>query len=427
MENAKRSYEAIVADNLRLKKEIENLRKQFPTDASPPHDPESKSSGITCPFSEHALNNAQIRRYGRHLILPQIGAAAQARICAGSVLVIGAGGLGSPVLQYLAAAGVGRIGIVDDDVVDETNLHRQVIHSEAWLNRPKVDSAAHAISQLNSLVTVETHRCRFDVTNATKLSEQYDLMVDCSDNPATRYLASDTAVRLGKTLVSAAAVGTEGQLTVYNFRGGPCIRCLFPRPPPHQTVRNCSDSGVFGPVPGALGVLQALEALKILGDFGEVLSEKLLLFDAMTCSFRCVRLRARMPDCAMCGSGRGESAEIQEDYISPPCSITAQSSGPSVTCPEYSLIRTNGTKHVLLDVRAPVQFEICALSNAVNIPLSRIDKDTSGVLAELDRRRGESQNSAPVYVMCRRGISSVKATELLLKNGVKNVFNVKGG
>lgn len=245
----------------------------------------------------------QIQRYARHILLPEIGGTGQAKLLAARVLIIGAGGLGSPVLLYLAAAGVGTIGLIDDDAVDLSNLQRQIAHTTDRLGMPKVESAAQAARTLNPDVTIETHRARLTAANALELIRRYDLVCDGSDNFATRFLVADACHLAGRTLVSAAVLRFEGQVSTFKSHLGPphpCYRCLHPEPPPEGLVPTCAEAGVFGAVTGVLGALQATETLKELAGVGEGLSGRLLLWDALSASFRSVRLK-RDPACALCG------------------------------------------------------------------------------------------------------------------------------
>jgi adenylyltransferase/sulfurtransferase len=282
----------------------------------------------------HSLTPREIARYGRHLILPDLGPRAQERWCRGSALVIGAGGLGASVCLYLASCGVGRVTIVDDDTVDLTNLHRQVIHSELTVGQKKAESARDACLRLNSSISVTAVCTRFSAANALQLARAHDVVIDASDNVATRYLASDAAVLAGKPCVSGSALRSEGQLTVYNSHPDtPCYRCLFPTPPPATTVLSCADGGVWGPVPGLVGTLQAAEALKLLAGApaAEVFSRRMLLIDAGTGKFRTVALRARVPTCAACGisvpepaSSTGARADLGAGAGGKPVRLTAE-------------------------------------------------------------------------------------------------------
>lgn len=246
----------------------------------------------------------QIRRYARHILLPEIGGTGQAKLLSARVLIIGAGGLGSPVLLYLAAAGVGTIGIIDDDAVDLSNLQRQIAHTTDRLGVPKVESAARAARALNPDVTIETHRARLTPANALELIRRYDLVCDGSDNFPTRFLVADACHLASRTLVSAAVLRFEGQVSTFKSHLGPphpCYRCLHPEPPPEGLIPTCAEAGVFGAVTGVLGALQATEALKEIAGVGEGLSGRLMLWDALSASFRTVRLK-RDPACALCGA-----------------------------------------------------------------------------------------------------------------------------
>ena len=254
---------------------------------------------------EAVLTEAQFERYARHLILDEVGEAGQARLMAARVLVVGAGGLGSPVLMYLAAAGVGTLGVVDDDIVDLSNLQRQIVHPTARIGQPKVDSARRTLAEINPEIVVEPHALRLDETNAAALVAAYDLVADGSDNFATRYLLNDLCHRLGKTLVGAALSPFEGQLSTFKSYlrpPHPCYRCLFREPPPRDAVPRCEEAGILGAVAGVLGTLQATEVLKELLGLGESLSGRLLIYDALRSDFHRIKL-ARDPDCPTCGEG----------------------------------------------------------------------------------------------------------------------------
>lgn len=253
------------------------------------------------------LTDAQLDRYARHLILPEVGGAGQQKLLASRVLAVGAGGLGAPLLLYLAAAGVGTLGVIDDDDVDVSNLQRQVIHGNERIGRPKAESAAAGIHALDPAIHVETHNERLTEANAARLFRDYDLILDGSDNFATRYLVNDAAVAAGRTLVSGAVLRFDGQVSTFKPHAGPehpCYRCLFPEPPPPGAVPACSEAGILGAVAGAVGTLMAVEALKELIGIGEGLSGRLLLYDALTASTRIVRFKRR-PGCPTCGSSGG--------------------------------------------------------------------------------------------------------------------------
>ncbi|KAJ0751350.1 putative transferase [Helianthus annuus] len=263
----------------------------------------------------HDLTPDMIYRYSRQLLLPSFGVQGQSNLLKSSILVIGAGGLGSPALLYLAACGVGKLGMVDHDVVELNNLHRQIIHGEAYIGKSKVESAAAACRSINSTTEIVEHKEALRTSNAIEIVSKYDIVIDATDNAPSRYLISDCCVLLGKPLVSGAALGLEGQLAVYNYNGGPCYRCLFPTPPPTTACQRCSDSGVLGVVPGVIGCLQALEAIKLASLVGEPLSGRMLLFDALSAKVRIVKIRGRSLQCEACGENGLTQQQFQQfDY-----------------------------------------------------------------------------------------------------------------
>ncbi|KAL1924565.1 uncharacterized protein VTP21DRAFT_4219 [Calcarisporiella thermophila] len=383
--------------------------------------PESrKNEGIeksSMSKGENRLNKEEIMRYGRQLILDGFGMKGQLKLRQASILIVGAGGLGAPAALYLAGAGVGEIGIVDYDTVDTSNLHRQIIHGESRTGISKVVSAKMAIEDLNPTVTVHVHDLLIDSSNALNLIKPYDLVLDCTDNAATRYLLNDACVMLGKPLVSGSALRTEGQLTVYNWKGGPCYRCLYPTPPPPETVQNCSDNGVLGVVPGIIGCLQALEAIKILAEIQDQVQPWLLLFSATTAPmFRHIKLRARRHDCSVCGENPTQRSLI--DYVAfcgrgaldKTPDITVLSPQDRITVQEYNKDRTS--PHLLLDVREKVQYEICALDGSVNVPIKQLESRIDEV------RESIKDESKPVYVICRLGNDSQLAVDILRRFGI---------
>ncbi|KAL0480404.1 adenylyltransferase and sulfurtransferase [Acrasis kona] len=390
------------------------------------------------------LTNQQISRFSRHLLLPEIGVKGQAGICNGSVLVVGAGGLGAPCLLYLAAAGVGRIGIVDFDRVDISNLQRQVIHTEDRRDQPKVTSAAISVKNLNSSIQVDTYDEPFETHNGLDLVSKYDIIVDASDNVSTRYMVNDACIIAKKPLVSASAVRFDGQLTVYNYGPDcPCYRCLFPEAPPAETVTNCADGGVCGVVPGIMGCLQALQVLELLmikgggGDGLNVLSRRMVLFQARDTTFRTVQLRKRSPTCAVCGDHPSitQLSHMGAPACAAPRSFEAISSVLNADN-RASVMQLKdvmdsqgepGGKYLLLDVREPVQFDIASIPGAVNVPLKDI-KSKPQQVEELINNVGGDPSNFPVYVMCRRGVASVSATKALVtQKSFGNVKNVDGG
>lgn len=393
-----------------------------------------RASASTLPA---ALSNAEIARYGRQLLLPQVGLPGQVRLKRASVLVVGAGGLGCPAATYLAAAGIGRLGLVDADNVDSSNLHRQILHTEATEGMPKAHSAAAALRRLNSHVVVQPYVCRLDNSNALSLVADYDVILDATDNAATRYLLNDACVLQGKPLVSGAALRTEGQLTIYHHAGGPCYRCMFPVPPPATAVTNCSEGGVLGVVPGIIGSLQAMEAIKLVLQTGLPCAQRMLLFDGLEGSFRSIKLRPRRKDCAVCGDHPTVTTELL-DYEAF-CGAAACDTASSIsvlppehrlTCSEYATWCREHRPHVLLDVRPPVEFGICALPASLNIPLPELQQEGSGgeaLLLRLGLCKKAAEQPA-VLVVCRRGNDSQLAVPILqrLLPGLE-VRDLRGG
>lgn len=363
------------------------------------------------------LSRAELRRYGRHLVLPEVGLDGQRRLKAGSVLLVGAGGLGSPAALYLAAAGVGRLGVTDFDAVDESNLQRQVAHGTAALGRPKLDSLRERIADLNPHVRFEPHDLRLDRDNALAVLGGYDVVLDGSDNFATRYLVNDACALLGKPYVYGSILRFEGQASVFDAAHGPCYRCLFPSPPPPGVVPNCAEAGVLGVLPGVIGSLQANEAIKLLLGAGETLLGRLLLYDAWALTFRELEVR-KDPDCPLCG--RAPSIRELVDYEE--LCGTRREEAPAtarrerLSARELAEKRVRGDAFTLLDVREPYEVAIAALEGATVIPM--------GVLPvrahELDRTR-------PVVVFCHHGVRSFLAARWLRENGFDDVLDLEGG
>ncbi len=364
------------------------------------------------------LNHEEILRYSRHLLIPEVGLEGQRKLKNSSALIVGTGGLGSPVSLYLAAAGVGRIGLVDYDVVDSSNLQRQIIHGTSTIGKLKVDSAKAKLLDLNPDIQVDVYNEPYTSENALRIARDYDIILDGTDNFPTRYLTNDVAVFLGKPNVYASIFRFDGQVSVFYAKEGPCYRCLFPEPPPPGLVPSCAEGGVLGVLPGTVGTLQATEALKILLGIGDPLIGKLLLYNALDMSFDFVTLK-KNPKCRVCGP----NADIREliDYKEF-CGVPGHDhedgsagAGFDITAKELSeSIQTNHLK--LLDVREPHELQISALPNAVNIPLGQL----AGRLAEL--------NSADdMVVFCKGGTRSARALELLVSVGFKKIKNLKGG
>ncbi|CAD5118831.1 DgyrCDS7509 [Dimorphilus gyrociliatus] len=355
------------------------------------------------------LNNENILRYSRQLILPEIGVKGQLRLSNTSVLIVGAGGLGCPSAIYLAAAGIGTIGVVDYDEIELSNLHRQILHTESRTGLKKSASVAASCSNLNSSVKCIPYHTVLSSKNALELINQYDIIVDATDNVATRYLLNDAAVLCQKPLVSGSALKFEGQLTVYNYQNGPCFRCLFPKPPPPETVTNCSDGGVLGVVPGIIGSLQALEVIKIAIGLPDTFKQRLLLFDGLAGSFRNIGLRPRQKNCAVCGDDPSIKELIDYEQF---CGAKADDKGKNLTileqsqrisAKEFSEILKSKEKHLLIDVRSPVELEICDLGECLNIPIGSIEKEDQLKCIE---NTIKDNNINKVFVVCRKGNDS---------------------
>ncbi|XP_032950603.1 adenylyltransferase and sulfurtransferase MOCS3 [Rhinolophus ferrumequinum] len=372
-----------------------------------------------------SLSRDEILRYSRQLVLPELGVHGQLRLATASVLIVGCGGLGCPLAQYLAAAGVGRLGLVDYDVVEMSNLARQVLHGEALAGQAKVYSAAASLRRLNSAVECVPYAQALTPATALDLVRHYDVVADCSDNVPTRYLVNDACVLAGRPLVSASALRLEGQITVYHYDGGPCYRCVFPQPPPAETVTNCADGGVLGVVTGVVGCLQALEVLKIAAGLGPSYSGSLLLFDAFRGRFRCIQLRSRRPDCAACGE-RPTVTDLQ-DYeafcgssATDKClSLQLLSPEERISVTDYKRLLDSGSPHLLLDVRPQVEVDICRLPHALHIPLKHLEQRDAGSLKLLGEAIQKGKQSTqdgvvlPIYVICKLGNDSQKAVKIL--------------
>jgi len=364
------------------------------------------------------LSRDEILRYSRHLLIPEVGLRGQQKLKSASALVIGTGGLGSPVALYLAAAGVGRIGLVDYDVVDTSNLQRQVIHGTSTVGKLKVDSARAKLLDLNPGIQVDVFNEPFTSANALRIARDFDVLLDGTDNFPTRYLVNDAAVLLGKPNVYASIYRFDGQVSVFYAKEGPCYRCLFPEPPPPGLVPSCAEGGVLGVLPGTVGTIQATEALKILLGIGDPLIGKLLLYNALDMSFDFVKLK-KNPKCRVCGP----NADVKElvDYEEF-CGVPAHDHDDSSAGAEWDITAEELSAHLksgrvkLLDVREPHELEISALPGAVNIPLGEL----AGRLSELD-------SAEDMVIFCKRGSRSARALELLVSAGFKKVKHLKGG
>lgn len=371
------------------------------------------------------LSKEDIMRYSRQLLLPELSVQGQLNLSKTSVLIVGCGGLGCPLAQYLAAAGIGRLGLLDYDEVELSNLHRQILHGEENRGQAKALSAANSVKRLNSTVECVPYRLQLSPENALQLIQQYDIVADCSDNVPTRYLVNDACVLSGKPLVSASALRMEGQLTVYNYHGGPCYRCLYPVPPPPETVTNCSDGGVLGVVPGIMGSLQALEVIKIAAGRGSSCSQQLVMFDALETRFRSIKLRPKQANCAVCGENPSVTKLVDyEAFCGSAATDKCQklnllSGDQRITVKEYKMVLDSADPHILLDVRPDIEVDICHLPFSLNIPLSSLEERKSDqILLLRDRISQLKQQMAddhrpPVFVICKLGNFSQKAVQIL--------------
>jgi sulfur-carrier protein adenylyltransferase/sulfurtransferase len=366
-----------------------------------------------------ALSREEILRYSRHLILPEVGMEGQQRLKAARVLCVGAGGLGSPVTMYLAAAGVGTIGIADFDVVDFSNLQRQIVHGTPDVGRSKLASAADRLGAINPGVRVQTHETALTSANAMEILGQYDIVVDGTDNFPTRYLINDACVLARKPNVFGSVFRFEGQVSVFAAPGGPCYRCLYPEPPPPGLVPSCAEAGVLGVLPGVIGTLQATETTKLILGVGDSLAGRFVVFDALRMRFRELRLR-RDPECPACGDSPTITRLVDYDQL---CGVTAAREKTTlhpeaeITSAELKLRLDQATDEiVLLDVREPLENKLCAIPGSLLIPLG-----------ELPRRLDELDGSRELVVYCKVGVRSAAATHFLRSKGFGRARNLVGG
>jgi molybdopterin/thiamine biosynthesis adenylyltransferase/rhodanese-related sulfurtransferase len=365
-----------------------------------------------------SLSNAEIKRYSRHLILPEVGLSGQRKLKEASVLCIGVGGLGSPLSMYLAAAGVGRIGLVDFDVVDYSNLQRQILHYTCDVGKPKLESAAAKLRAINPEIEIELHNEAFTSSNAIRICEDYDIIADGTDNFPTRYLANDVCVLLGKPNVYTSIFRFEGQASVFDASKGPCYRCLYPEPPPPGMVPSCAEGGVLGVLPGIMGTIQATEVIKLILGVGEPLIGRLVLFNALNMRMREVQL-VKDPDCPICGENPTIHELIDYDQF---CGITLGPHGDELgeewlITPDELVSQLNTSHHqVLIDVREPHEWEICHLPNARLIPEG-----------QLQARINELNPEDEIILYCRTGVRSARALKLLRSLGFKKLKNLVGG
>ncbi len=361
------------------------------------------------------LNPDELSRYARHLAIPEFGIEGQRRLKAARVLCIGAGGLGSPITMYLAAAGIGGLGLVDPDVVEITNLQRQILFGQRDLGRKKLEAARDRLADINPHVDIQIFPELFTSANAMRIAADYDVIIDGTDNFPTRYLSNDVAVWLRKPNVYGSILRFDGQVGVFApHLGAPCYRCMCPQPPPPGMVPSCAEGGVLGVLPGLIGTMQALEAIKLITGIGQPLLGKLLHVDALSLRFRTLNLR-RDPDCPVCGDRPTITEPIDYQGF---CGITAEAppAVPTMTVHELRELRESGDNHFLLDVREPHEQGISRIEGAVLIPLG-----------ELDQRSSELPRDKRILVHCKSGGRSARAVSMLREQGFEDVWNISGG
>ena len=368
-----------------------------------------------------ALTQDQINRYSRHLLLPEVGVEGQEKICDSKVLLIGTGGLGSPLALYLAAAGVGNLGLIDFDVVDLSNLQRQVAHGESTVGKLKVDSAKARIADLNSSINVTTYNTRLSSENVMEIFADYDIIVDGTDNFPTRYLASDACVLLKKPYIYGCILRFEGQASVFDSRVGPCYRCLYPEPPPPGLVPSCAEGGVIGILPGIVGLIQANEVVKLILGKGESLVGRLLLFDALAMKFREMKLR-KDKACPICGDNPTitELIDYEEFCGIRPVEESANDAEMEIAVEQVKQMLDSGHGFKLIDVREPSEYEICKIAQATLIPLGDIEAKDPAKLNGLSP-------DEEIVLHCKAGVRSMKALKVLEEMGFSNLKSMRGG
>ncbi|WP_327008082.1 adenylyltransferase/sulfurtransferase MoeZ [Dactylosporangium sp. NBC_01737] len=361
----------------------------------------------------------EVRRYSRHLIIPDVATAGQKRLKNARVLCVGAGGLGSPALMYLAAAGVGTLGIVEFDTVDESNLQRQIIHGQSDIGRPKAESARDSVREINPYVNVVVHNEALDNDNVMEIFAQYDLIVDGTDNFATRYMVNDAAVLLGKPYIWGSIYRFDGQASVFWAEHGPCYRCLYPEPPPPGMVPSCAEGGVLGVLCASIGAIQVTEAIKLLTGVGDSLLGSLMVYDALEMSYRKIRLR-KDPNCAICGENPTVTALIDYDDFCGAVSDEAQAAalGSTITATELKDWQDSGKPIELIDVREPAEWEIVRVPGARLVPKGEILNGNA--LADLPQDR-------QIVLYCKSGVRSAEALAAVKAAGFKDAVHVQGG
>ena len=365
------------------------------------------------------LSVDEVKRYSRHLIIPEIGMTGQKRLKNARVLVVGAGGLGSPALLYLAAAGVGTLGVIDFDVVEESNLQRQIIHGQSDIGRPKAESAAASVAEVNPYVTVVLHEVHLDSDNAMEIFAQYDLIVDGTDNFATRYLVNDTCVLLGKPYVWGSIYRFDGQASVFWAEYGPCYRCLYPEPPPPGMVPSCAEGGVLGVLCASIGSIQVNEAIKLITGVGDSLAGRLMIYDALEMSYRTVRVQ-KDPECPICGKNPTITELIDYEAFCGTVSQEAQdaAAGSTITAAELKTMLDTGEDIFLVDVREPNEYEIVSIPGAVLIPKDQFLNGSALERLPQDRR---------IVLHCKSGARSAECLSVVKSAGFADAVHVGGG
>lgn len=420
-------------ENQLLKQRINELEKQLNIKKQ---KNESDKFIITNPNVEipplkkkNELSKKDIQRYSRQILMRNFNKDSQLNLLNSSVLIIGAGGLGSTAILYLGSAGFGRIGIVDNDVVEETNLHRQVIHDETKVGMSKAESAKQVINKLNSNCECYIYKILLTRENALSIMKSYDIVIDATDNVCSTYLINDACVLLNKVLIQASALRMEGQLSVFHYKNGPCYRCLNPIPPPPETVTKCNVSGVVGVVPGIMGCFQALEAIKIGAGLDANYSQKLLIYDGETGKVRVVKTRPKQENCSVCGKNPTVTSLInyEEFCHMNKCTNNNIMNDSRISCEEYNTILKTNKPHILIDVRPKEAFELSSLPNAINIPKLELAENAQNI-KELLKKKAEETNESeiPLYLICRSGMTSQNSIPILKEQGIDSK-DIAGG
>lgn len=413
----------LIEENQLLKRKINELEKQLEikkqktnTDKYIITDPNVEIPPLE---KKNELTKKELSRYSRQILMKNFNKDSQLKLLNTSVLIIGAGGLGSTAILYIGSAGFGRIGIVDDDVVEETNLHRQVIHNETRVGESKAISAQRTINDLNSKCECYVYKLLLTSENALSIIKPYDIVIDATDNVCATYLINDACVLSNKILIQASALRMEGQLSVFNYNNGPCYRCLNPVPPPAETVSKCNVSGVVGVVPGIMGCFQAMEAIKIAAGLGASYSQKLLIYDAELGKVRIVKTRPKQENCSVCGKNPTVTSLIDYEEFCHMKQCFNKMNENRISCEEYNTILKEKKPHVLIDVRTEEAFSEVHLPNAINIPKLKLDSNIGKINELLKETAKEAGvNEVPLYLICRSGLTSSNSIPILKEHGV---------